>query len=135
MIYLCRSAFINYTRQNQIVFQFVFAVYWNATKLATLFPLFFQAFLFKKSLCWNIPILTSRVFFCSFVRFCFVLFFCLATFIALLAVQWLVRFMTVHLPCCHTGDPLARFDGCSIALLDVRWLASFDDCLIDGAFS
>ena len=43
------------------------------------------------------------MFFCSFVRFCFVLFFCLATFIDLLAVRWLVRFMTVHLPCCHTA--------------------------------
>ena len=51
MTYLFRSAFINYTRENQIVFQFVFAGYRNATKLATLFPLFFQAFLFKKSQC------------------------------------------------------------------------------------
>ena len=33
------------------------------------------------------------------------------------------------------GDSLARFDGCSIALHDVRWLASFDDCLIDNASS
>ena len=54
MIYLFRSAFINYTRENQIVFQFVFAVYRNATKLATLFPLFLQAFLFNEK---KIPVL------------------------------------------------------------------------------
>ena len=75
------------------------------------------------------------MFFCSFVRF----FFCFAFLLS-----------NVHWSACRTvigqiydssfallsyGDSLARFDGCSIALHDVRWLASFDDCLIDNASS
>lgn len=92
MINFCRNAFINYTRENQIVFQFVVAVYRNATKLATLFPLFFQVFLFKNPCVEIFLSYRAARLFSSFVRLCFVL----LCFFFLLS--------NVHLLCLPYGD-------------------------------
>ena len=71
--------------------------------------------------------LTDRAYFCpSFVCVLFCLVFCLTTFIC---------------PACHTV--IGQIYDCSFALLpytaihwpDVRWLASFDDCLKEDASS